>query len=190
MRRHVFTAASALSLALCLAAAVLWVRSYSVADLWEGGYWRENPGPIPNMVLVNEMEFDQCRGRWMVRYLIGYLRPPSHSHWFHRQPESVGWDGFIDSSFWHEEGTYAPHHLPGGLRFRYDRGSWDLGIPDYLPVLLAGVLPLLWLWRRVANRRQTRMGFCPRCGYDLRASADRCPECGISVPTTNASTSA
>ena len=49
--------------------------------------------------------------------------------------------------------------------------------------LVAGtaVLPALWAllwWRRRPLRRQ---GACPICGYDLRASTTRCPECGTAV---------
>jgi hypothetical protein len=45
-----------------------------------------------------------------------------------------------------------------------------------------GALPLLKLFmlirRAIAAKAQTSPGFCANCGYDLRATPDRCPECG------------
>jgi hypothetical protein len=55
-------------------------------------------------------------------------------------------------------------------------------VPHWSLVALTGVLPAAWcgrrMWRRSAVRRHTKAGCCPRCGYDLRATPGRCPECG------------
>lgn len=56
------------------------------------------------------------------------------------------------------------------------------------PALLALTLPpLLFGVRRVRRQRyRTKCGLCPACGYDLRHSTGRCPECGrvIDQPAT------
>ena len=56
------------------------------------------------------------------------------------------------------------------------------GTPAQLLSELALVVPLLWLTsmllRRHRARRRAAAGLCPACGYDVRSSPERCPECG------------
>jgi hypothetical protein len=62
-------------------------------------------------------------------------------------------------------------------------------IPDWLPFLacvafygaLSFAVPIAWRAgrRALAQRRYRRRGRCTQCGYDLRGSPERCPECGF-----------
>ncbi|MCZ6653217.1 MAG: hypothetical protein O7D91_09345 [Planctomycetota bacterium] len=57
----------------------------------------------------------------------------------------------------HIDGVFIPHWIPSGL---------------FAAMLALCFLPL-------GRRRKRKMlGLCVKCGYDLRASKDRCPECG------------
>lgn len=54
----------------------------------------------------------------------------------------------------------------------------ELMVPYWFLVLVFG-FPAAWLiMPEKRSRRWARQGRCTRCGYDLRHSPDRCPECG------------
>ncbi len=51
-------------------------------------------------------------------------------------------------------------------------------LPFWIPILVFGP-SLAFMYLPVRRRRKRKkLGLCVKCGYDLRASKDRCPECG------------
>ena len=61
-------------------------------------------------------------------------------------------------------------------------------VPYLEYVTIVVILPLIWLrLAEIINRWRKPIpplppGHCKRCGYDLRASEERCPECGAPIP--------
>lgn len=51
-------------------------------------------------------------------------------------------------------------------------------VPYWLIVTMAAVLPLWIALKFLLRRQRYGAGQCPNCGYDLRATPTRCPECG------------
>jgi hypothetical protein len=69
--------------------------------------------------------------------------------------------------------------------YRYPRPAWANMAPEWPGNLAnAGLAALLIVsllfydFRRLRKETRERFGLCLTCGYDLRATPDRCPECG------------
>ena len=72
-----------------------------------------------------------------------------------------------------------------GVSYRtYGKTGWNLGISfTHLALVM---LPTQWLLRKLRQRRtDATWQLCERCGYDLRATPERCPECGTQSTQAN-----
>jgi hypothetical protein len=71
-------------------------------------------------------------------------------------------------------GRPAPPGASGNLYF-----NWGLNFPYWILSTITLLLPALAaIVARRRRRAQRAQGLCPSCGYDLRATPHRCPECG------------
>lgn len=186
-----------LSLLVCIAAAGIWIRSYFVQD--EISVRVRAPAP-PN-----------GRATWVgVMSLWGKLVLTRLVH----QPDDARESGWTVSGVRGSDGprpvwrtqaatppyVYQPQHIWERMGFRIDESSvivtssivfferaYDsltVTVPLWAVSLVSGLPPLLWgiLYGRKRNWRAA--GRCSRCGYDLRASPNRCPECGKPVESS------
>ena len=74
--------------------------------------------------------------------------------------QKYGWNGL----------AFGAHDDHGGRVFFVAIDLWII-------MLAAAVLPSCWAFSD-SRRRRRQDGSCSICGYDLRATPDRCPECG------------
>jgi hypothetical protein len=161
MRRKFVNFAAAVTLLLCVAVCVLWVRSYWVS---------ETVGHHDGLL---ECEARTGRGSISFSYMLyNRLRPPEHRWKYSRR--APAYPGLIaDQSYWHISFSLSIGRFAGII------------VPYAVPAVLLAVAPLWRLVSWVRARRRRGIGGCATCGYDLRATPDRCPECGA-VPAAPA----
>ena len=177
--RIVFNVLVVLTILSCFATALLWVRSCWVADVIEHE-WEHTERWVGSRF---ERRFcisrvASARGILVARREQGYLLSGSNS------PS-------IDKWFWgHHVKMPDVETLPErfGLFLIHDHwikiytnedDIYIVGVPYWILTPLTGVLAFIGTRRFLRRRRVIATGLCLSCGYDLRATPDRCPECGL-----------
>jgi len=155
MLRHLYLIPLVLSLLLFAATIWLWVRSYQGPDELT---WQTQSGRLYELISGHGTFDILCIPRWPQKEGTRYYRENPHVYYGTRYSKRLL--GFGTDVIWPEYGG------------RY------VNIPHwFVTCICAGAA---FLFARVWWRRRVRdlAGRCGKCGYDMRATPQRCPECG------------
>jgi hypothetical protein len=181
LRRWLLNLLTTGSLVLCVASCVLWLRSYWV---WEALNVYDERGD--SSLWVSTQWSLLCRdGRlsWdMSQYTdpdpaaIAKRMPNRGRRWFFPRNEashdSAGWwQRHRFEAEWRHDHTLPPHPTKSFL-------GW-IAVPFWAIVPAFAIAPFNRVRRYRRRRRRQDATLCTSCGYDLRATPDRCPECGV-----------
>ena len=160
-----------------------------VAGLWVGSYWRGF-----TIAKYDARTKTEC---WVSLAAGGlfFASVDTGRNVFFNGPTLAGFDFVSDDPRYVV--THCAHDFLGfGWGDRYPRfRQFDncFSVPLWFLFILAARLPgirlarIFSLYRRLRRRKRLpATGHCQKCGYDLRATPNRCPECGT-VPTAGTS---
>ncbi|HZN68177.1 MAG TPA: hypothetical protein VFB66_23020 [Tepidisphaeraceae bacterium] len=184
MRRRVLNLVALLSLIPPAAVAVLWVRGYHEVDRVQ---WSTRVDPRAGRAdawsLVSGKGVVAVlweRETWLQAALpyLGYLPAASRQGGFSYSTLAPANVTVRTETFWQRLG-FARHDVTdGGPASAWSRRTRLVRLPHWFLLLSSAVPPTAAL----RSRRRRKGGLCVACGYDLRATPGRCPECGH-VPT-------
>jgi hypothetical protein len=176
-----WNALAVLSALLCMANTGLWL----FAELYFTSLRRVAPLQMPGgrELLYQPVVIWSGEGVLQIAYQAPRIPNLPQAHRPHWEIASHRYDSFYDAPQFQEPLKY----YRGVALGRYGigrRGSGDtfqlrIVLPDWLLTLLAAILPVLAVWKRRRQLKALQSGCCLACGYDMRATPSRCPECGV-----------
>jgi hypothetical protein len=177
-----FNLAAGASLVLFLATAVMWARSYwwfDAGDYVPAHAWYADR-QVYNLYSGNGaivVSWDSRHGNNTRTGFSGFHGYPSAA-WAMTPQQTFSGNSFLGFGFdrTKERNSFL------GLSLGQSVSYWEIIVPWWSLVSATAVLPALRLRAHWRLRQRCAVGLCPTCGYDLRATPDRCPECGA-VPS-------
>ena len=176
--------AALLSLLLCVATLAWWARSFLPPDLHVGAadgrlvlvfadapltrQWQARSTGRVSPVSAAELWNDARRGRSLqptTYFVPAGSAPGAPARLANKAPLIETSLGVTTAT---EPGPFAAHYRL-------------VAIPLLYFAAVLAVPPLAWLVRSLRGWRRAGAGACARCGYDLRGTPERCPECGTAA---------
>lgn len=167
-------------IAVAVAVAVAWMRSYKIGG--ELAFVVASPSH-PRLFMVN----------WH-HGTVGFVYnddvdpvpepfAPKKSHFeFRSYPVKADDDIETDLSSWPPRLMWMQYL--GFLYYKLQTSNFQsrsFDVPFWSLMLLPLTIPAVVLYRRLDRRQRRAAGLCSHCGYDLRGSEARCPECGNEI---------
>jgi hypothetical protein len=157
-RRWLLNGIAALSLLLCVATSITWAKSGYYLFMHAASICDNNA----SIVSINH---------GILQYIssLHTHRPVTNSVTFISQERSGRqWPRYEWDETWGRSSTGALH----------------VRMPLWWLVGLFAILPIIRIYKYpgLIRRERWRQSLCPMCGYDLRGTPDRCPECGTIPP--------
>ncbi len=164
------------SLLITLTSVVFWFRSYQSGDY----LLRLSKDSTPFSDPLQTLESDQGIIRVGWGRTIHWGGKHSGFQWS-SGPEATKnrpnwWQSWPEESFWNRLGFSASYAETGN--FIGWENAWRFSAPWWSITSLSAACFALCFWRSSFAVRKKRKGYCSVCGYDLRATPNRCPECG------------
>jgi hypothetical protein len=167
MTRRLFTLASVVSLVICVGIVVLWIRSY----------WRHDHAALLFGRSIIAVESDMGLVAFVQTTSTGSdpLPKPRLDCESNEASFNLIWIPPQGGQFSRERQWFVSRRATAVLE------SW--AAPFWFLAIITITFPASTMaWKRISRHVDAR-GRCA-CGYDLRASTERCPECGAPITSS------